>query len=210
MDCGQRFEGDDYLAHSTCISEAEKYQGALYRPAKLKPGQKADPQERWGAAIASAHHKASAAGSSANPRATAALGQLLGQNSVPRKRTKFGNFLKNSLRLVDAAVVNEMFDLVFAANSEFTEAAKGEREAEKESRAKAAAAAAPPVDTAAVEAKKAAKAAKKLAKAEAKAAKKEAKASKKRKAEKPAEVDEKAAKRARKAAKKAAKKMAKA
>jgi cell growth-regulating nucleolar protein len=41
----QNFWGSEFKAHTTCISEAEKYQGALY---KAKPGKtKADPQEVW-------------------------------------------------------------------------------------------------------------------------------------------------------------------
>ena len=30
------FYGDDFRAHTSCISEAEKYEGALYRPPKGK------------------------------------------------------------------------------------------------------------------------------------------------------------------------------
>ena len=30
MDCNKRFGWDDYLTHTTCVSEAERYQGALY------------------------------------------------------------------------------------------------------------------------------------------------------------------------------------
>ena len=53
VDCGVRFEGEAYKAHTSCISEAEKYQGALYRGPKtgagaaLVPGKKKDPQQRW-------------------------------------------------------------------------------------------------------------------------------------------------------------------
>lgn len=31
IDCGKDFYGDDYVHHTKCISEAEKYQGALYQ-----------------------------------------------------------------------------------------------------------------------------------------------------------------------------------
>lgn len=31
MDCGQDFYGDDYTTHTKCISEAEKYQGGLFK-----------------------------------------------------------------------------------------------------------------------------------------------------------------------------------
>ena len=31
MDCGRDFYGDEYASHTKCISEAEKYQGALFK-----------------------------------------------------------------------------------------------------------------------------------------------------------------------------------
>ena len=31
MDCGKDFYGDEYAAHTKCISEAEKYQSSLFR-----------------------------------------------------------------------------------------------------------------------------------------------------------------------------------
>mmetsp|Transcript_5487 Transcript_5487/g.7302 ORF Transcript_5487/g.7302 Transcript_5487/m.7302 type:complete len:231 (-) Transcript_5487:270-962(-) len=36
VDCGVAFYGDDYAQHTSCISEAEKYQGCLYRPKNSK------------------------------------------------------------------------------------------------------------------------------------------------------------------------------
>lgn len=44
MDCGQDFYGDDYAGHTKCISEAEKYQGAMYKGTGSKGDQK---QEAW-------------------------------------------------------------------------------------------------------------------------------------------------------------------
>ena len=32
MDCNRKFGWDEYLGHTTCVSEAERYQGALYVP----------------------------------------------------------------------------------------------------------------------------------------------------------------------------------
>ena len=31
VDCMVKFEGDDYQGHTSCMSEAEKYQGGLYK-----------------------------------------------------------------------------------------------------------------------------------------------------------------------------------
>ena len=36
MDCMKRFTDDSYKQHTSCISEAQKYQGALYKPPKTK------------------------------------------------------------------------------------------------------------------------------------------------------------------------------
>ncbi|TVY87937.1 UPF0743 protein [Lachnellula willkommii] len=36
LDCMVHFQGNEYRAHTSCISEAQKYQGALYRPDKEK------------------------------------------------------------------------------------------------------------------------------------------------------------------------------
>ncbi|EKD16873.1 uncharacterized protein L3040_001155 [Drepanopeziza brunnea f. sp. 'multigermtubi'] len=38
LDCMVHFDGTEYRAHTSCISEAQKYQGALYRPEKEKKG----------------------------------------------------------------------------------------------------------------------------------------------------------------------------
>jgi cell growth-regulating nucleolar protein len=34
IDCSTTFDGDDYLKHTSCISEAEKYQKSLYKANK--------------------------------------------------------------------------------------------------------------------------------------------------------------------------------
>ena len=48
MDCGQDFYGDAYADHTKCISEAEKYQGALYKESgKGGPGKGERKQQEW-------------------------------------------------------------------------------------------------------------------------------------------------------------------
>ena len=44
MDCGKDFHGDEYAAHTKCISEAQKYQGALYKESSGKGEKK---QQEW-------------------------------------------------------------------------------------------------------------------------------------------------------------------
>src|SRR4051812_24240247 len=43
IDCGVSFPGDDYKAHTQCVSEAEKYQKSLYKGKKTVP---AKPSEQ--------------------------------------------------------------------------------------------------------------------------------------------------------------------
>lgn len=46
IDCGKDFHGDEYVAHTSCITEAEKYQGKLYKP-KEKQNKGEHKQQEW-------------------------------------------------------------------------------------------------------------------------------------------------------------------
>lgn len=46
IDCGKDFHGDEYVGHTSCISEAEKYQGKLYKP-KDKSNKGEHKQQEW-------------------------------------------------------------------------------------------------------------------------------------------------------------------
>ncbi|OQS02446.1 hypothetical protein THRCLA_05180, partial [Thraustotheca clavata] len=89
VDCSVVFKGNDYAAHTTCISEAEKYQGALYQGEKGKTTAKRNPQERWMDMIQSA--------TSTDSKVNQALQRIQSYDNVPRKKGKFMNFLKNSI-----------------------------------------------------------------------------------------------------------------
>lgn len=47
MDCGRDFYGDEYAGHTKCISEAEKYQGALLSDSARGPGKGERKQQEW-------------------------------------------------------------------------------------------------------------------------------------------------------------------
>ena len=47
MDCGKDFYGDEYAAHTSCISEAEKYQGALFTGEKGGKSKGERKQQEW-------------------------------------------------------------------------------------------------------------------------------------------------------------------
>jgi hypothetical protein len=46
IDCGKDFPGDSYASHTSCISEAEKYQGKLYK-GKDKANKGERKQQEW-------------------------------------------------------------------------------------------------------------------------------------------------------------------
>ncbi|GBG33494.1 Cell growth-regulating nucleolar protein [Hondaea fermentalgiana] len=107
VDCGVRFEGDQYKEHNTCISEAEKYQGALYQGPKAgKSNGKEDPQERWTDAVTRVAEKAAAGTISLSPEATDILQKMTAFENVPRKQKKFVNYVHNSFRVPPPVVTS--------------------------------------------------------------------------------------------------------
>ena len=91
VDCSIVFEGDTYRSHTSCISEAQKYQGALY---------KKSPAEKWAAAL-------SDASSPDDTKVQSLLNDIKSYDNVPRKKSKFINFVKNSIDVDDDLVVIE-------------------------------------------------------------------------------------------------------
>ena len=99
LDCNKDFAGEAFREHVRCISEAEKYQGKLFKGVKgSQYGKKAknDPQARFMAKVRRAAASGAACAAHANvPRVVA---RLADSENVPRKRAKFANFLRNSFR----------------------------------------------------------------------------------------------------------------
>ncbi|KAF1785076.1 Zinc finger, C2H2, LYAR-type [Phytophthora cactorum] len=115
VDCSVVFEGNDYAAHTSCISEAEKYEKSLFQgdKNKSKSGKKQTPQERWMDAVQSAtcpeDHKVQDV-----------LTRIAGYDNVPRKKNKFVNFVTNSLALRDTALVEKawtIYETAFKASA---------------------------------------------------------------------------------------------
>eukprot|EP00041_Stephanoeca_diplocostata_P010130 m.160701 g.160701 ORF g.160701 m.160701 type:complete len:176 (-) comp18036_c0_seq2:6-533(-) len=96
IDCGKDFAGEGYRAHNSCISEAEKYQGALYKP-KDKANKGDIKQQQWLTNV----HLAKA--TIKDPKMKSALDKISKYQNVPRKQKKFINFAKNSLKIYDEA-----------------------------------------------------------------------------------------------------------
>lgn len=121
VDCSVVFEGNDYAAHTSCISEAEKYEKSLFQgdKNKSKAGKKQTPQERWMDAVQSATCPE-------DRKLQDVLTRVAGYDNVPRKKNKFVNFVSNSLALRDAALVERawtVYETAFKASAPESNAA---------------------------------------------------------------------------------------
>ena len=95
------FHGEEYAAHTSCISEAEKYEKSLFK-GKAK---KLNPQDLW---IALVEEAASDSGKA--PAAIQTYLKRLGElGNVPRNSKKFVNFVKNSLKIQNEHLIGEIW-----------------------------------------------------------------------------------------------------
>ncbi|KAL5286460.1 LYAR family protein [Megaselia abdita] len=95
MDCQKDFRGEEYDAHTRCISEEEKYSGKDYVPKENKnAGQK--KQDSWMEIVRAILGSKDYALSSS---VRGAFQKLQHYDNVPRKQAKFQNFVKNCLRM---------------------------------------------------------------------------------------------------------------
>ncbi|XP_054740342.1 cell growth-regulating nucleolar protein [Anastrepha obliqua] len=95
MDCLKDFHAEEYVAHTKCITEAQKYSGKDYVQ-KEPRNSGAKKQESWmdiiRAILDSSDYKLS-------PQARGAFERLQSVDNVPRKKVKFQNFTKNCMRM---------------------------------------------------------------------------------------------------------------
>ena len=107
VDCGATFHDDSYLQHATCMSEAERYEGNLYKAPKKKSA-----QDAWAELV----QAACADRRDAPPAAAKLLPRLQGFENIPRNQKKFCNWAKNSLNLRggDAAAVDALWAYLVA------------------------------------------------------------------------------------------------
>ncbi|POM81618.1 Hypothetical protein PHPALM_389 [Phytophthora palmivora] len=115
VDCSVVFEGNDYAAHTSCISEAEKYEKSLFQgdKNKSKAGKKQTPQERWMDVVQSAT-------CAEDRKVQDVLTRIAGYDNVPRKKNKFVNFVTNSLALRDTTLVEKawtIYETAFKASA---------------------------------------------------------------------------------------------
>lgn len=109
IDCGKDFWGEDYKSHVKCISEDQKYGGKNYEAKANKGDVK---QQQWIQRVQAALDKP---GVSAMLRSV--LQQVATYDNVPRKKAKFQNWIKNSLRIYDSSLQNQVWEIFSSSDS---------------------------------------------------------------------------------------------
>ncbi|XP_055290841.1 cell growth-regulating nucleolar protein isoform X2 [Moschus berezovskii] len=109
IDCGRDFWGDDYKNHVKCISEDQKYGGKGYEGKTHKGDVK---QQAW---IQKIHELIKRP--NVSPKVRELLEQISGFDNVPRKRAKFQNWMKNSLKVHNESVLEQVWNIFSEASS---------------------------------------------------------------------------------------------
>uniref|UniRef100_A0A1L8DI57 Putative cell growth-regulating nucleolar protein n=1 Tax=Nyssomyia neivai TaxID=330878 RepID=A0A1L8DI57_9DIPT len=106
VDCLKDFREQEYVGHTKCITEAERYYGKDYqaKPSQNK-GQK--KQEAWTDIIQSVLQR-----SDLSTRIQGVLKTLTMHENVPRKKPKFLNFMKNVSRQTSTYDATRIFELI--------------------------------------------------------------------------------------------------
>ncbi|XP_061688403.1 cell growth-regulating nucleolar protein [Syngnathoides biaculeatus] len=106
IDCGKDFWGDDYKNHIKCVSEDQKYGGKGYEAKANKGDVK---QHQW---IQKVHEAMNKPGVSVKLKAV--LQQVSAYDNVPRKKSKFENWMRNSLRITNSSLLEEVWGILNA------------------------------------------------------------------------------------------------
>ncbi|NWR68384.1 LYAR protein, partial [Centropus unirufus] len=103
MDCGKDFWGDDYKEHLRCISEDQKYGGKDFEAKASKGDAK---QQEWIQKIHEVMKKPNI-----SPKVRNILEQMRAFDNIPRKKAKFQNWMKNSLRINNSTLQDEVWEI---------------------------------------------------------------------------------------------------
>jgi cell growth-regulating nucleolar protein len=115
---------DDYRAHTSCITEAERYEGKL-----VKKQTKRNPQQEWMDIVTSCQETAPGPLKSH-------MRTMAGLDNIPRKEKQFRNFTSNSLNLRGKngdAIVGEIWS-VLSVERERRKAEKEKQQQEEKGR----------------------------------------------------------------------------
>uniref|UniRef100_A0A2M4CQY1 Putative cell growth-regulating nucleolar protein n=1 Tax=Anopheles darlingi TaxID=43151 RepID=A0A2M4CQY1_ANODA len=107
MDCLKDFPGKEYEAHTSCISEAEKYSGKDYVP-KANANKGARKQETWISTIRSITDAKRNL-----PKGIMSVFEVIQRNdNIPRKMKGFMNFFQNSAKHIRKPDVEAAWALI--------------------------------------------------------------------------------------------------
>nr|XP_039269742.1 cell growth-regulating nucleolar protein-like [Styela clava] len=110
IDCSCDFYGDDYKNHTSCITEDQKYSA---KGTEFKPNKGDVKQQKW---LDNIDSILSDSNSNLSSKAKQLIENLKNYDNIPRKRPKFLNFLKDSLRMYDLKLGEEIWSAFSAAN----------------------------------------------------------------------------------------------
>ncbi|KAM8808565.1 cell growth-regulating nucleolar protein [Eudromia elegans] len=124
MDCGKDFWGDDYKDHVKCISEDQKYGGKGFEAKTNKGDAK---QQEWIQKIHEVMKKPNI-----SPKVRNILEQMRVFDNIPRKKVKFQNWMKNSLRITDSTLQDQVWDIFSEATRNNSSDQKQDKPQQKE------------------------------------------------------------------------------
>ncbi|XP_027622010.1 cell growth-regulating nucleolar protein [Tupaia chinensis] len=108
IDCGKDFWGDDYKNHVKCISEDQKYGGKGYEGKTFKGDVK---QQAWIQKINKLIKRPNV-----SPKVRELLEQISAFDNVPRKKAKFQNWMKNSLKVYNESILEQVWNIFSEAS----------------------------------------------------------------------------------------------
>ncbi|XP_063257684.1 cell growth-regulating nucleolar protein [Prinia subflava] len=124
MDCGKDFWGDDYKEHVKCVSEDQKYGGKGFEAKTNKGDAK---QQEWIQKIHEVMKKPNI-----NPKVRNVLEQMRAFDNIPRKKVKFQNWIKNSLRINDSNLQDQVWDVFSEASRNMSNEKEQDKPQQKE------------------------------------------------------------------------------
>ncbi|NWS93935.1 LYAR protein, partial [Mionectes macconnelli] len=124
MDCGKDFWGDDYKEHVKCVSEDQKYGGKGFEAKTNKGDAK---QQEWIQKIHEVMKKPNI-----SPKVRNILEQMRAFDNIPRKKVKFQNWIKNSLRITDSTLQDQVWDIFLEATKKISNGKEQDTPQEKE------------------------------------------------------------------------------
>ncbi|GBN34897.1 Cell growth-regulating nucleolar protein [Araneus ventricosus] len=105
MDCNKEFWGDEYKQHIKCITENEKYGGKDYKP-KESSNKGEIKQAKW-----IEHINSTLTTKKISGPLSGLLQQITQYTNIPRKKSKFENFLANSLKVRNPRLISEAWEI---------------------------------------------------------------------------------------------------